>query len=644
MPDNPPARRRFNSTERAALYLAADGHCTQCGAPLEPGWHADHQIPYSAGGPTDVINGQALCPTCNLKKGAHVSNLRTWQRRATELFYALPPGTKDFLVSATPGAGKTRFAVALARDLLAQGTIERVAVVVPTDALRQQWADTAGSQNLSLKPVAESADYDKAGYEGYVATYQQLLGTGSDLFRRATRRPTLVILDEIHHAGDNRSWGESLQRAAENAEFRLALTGTPWRRDNRSPIPFVRYSEGGKVLVDYAYEYGEAVADEVCRRIEFHAYDGEARWTDPARSRRISASDPGTVTVEFTAKLGAGMDDSDVSAALDALYEPKHEWMPKMLAQANAMLDDLRTEIPDAAGLVVCERQWHARGYAELIEKITGEKPPVVVSDPKADPRGKIAKAQIDAFREGRSRWIVAVKMISEGVDIPRLAVGVYASKTQTPLFFRQVVGRFVRTRPNEELNARLLIPAAPDLLQHAREIEEELRHQLDLAEEEERKAREGGAADSRNQGEFDFREPLAASEPIFDRAILGGDECTPEEVAAAKEECRRLGIPARYAVNLVPLLRAKNSSAEPTQEPSTQVVPEEVAVPRHKREKLLRGEIRDLVGKYAARAKLEHQQVNTNLLRAGHPPRPKATVEELEQTRQTLLRWMAGL
>lgn len=399
-----PARRRFNSSERAALYLAADGRCTGCGIELQPSWHADHIAPYSAGGPTDVTNGQALCPTCNLAKGtSDMSNLRTWQRRATELFNVLPPGTRDFLVSATPGAGKTRYALRQAGDLIAQGAIERVAVVVPTDALRQQWADAAEGQGLSLKPVAEPEDYDKAGYRGCVVTYQQLLGAGADLLRRVTRRPTLVILDEIHHAGETRSWGEALQRAAEKARYRLALTGTPWRRDNQSPIPFVKYNAEGRVIVDYAYEYGEAVADDVCRRIEFHAYDGEARWTDPARARRTSASGPGTVTVEFAATLGAGMDGADVSAALDALYEPKHNWMPEMLAQANVMLDDLREEIPDAAGLVVCERQWHARGYAELIERITGQKPPVVVSDPQRDPGGRSPRHRSMPFGTGEA-------------------------------------------------------------------------------------------------------------------------------------------------------------------------------------------------------------------------------------------------
>lgn len=46
-----PERRRFNSKERVALFLAADGRCQQCGAALEAGWHADHIHPYSKSEP-----------------------------------------------------------------------------------------------------------------------------------------------------------------------------------------------------------------------------------------------------------------------------------------------------------------------------------------------------------------------------------------------------------------------------------------------------------------------------------------------------------------------------------------------------------------------------------------------------------------
>ena len=59
-------------------------------------------------------------------------------------------------------------------------------------------------------------------------------------------------------------------------------------------------------------------------------------------------------------------------------------------------------------------------------------------------------------FADGDAPWIVAVRMVSEGVDIPRLRVGVYATNTVTELFFRQAVGRLVRW------NARPRAPGAP--------------------------------------------------------------------------------------------------------------------------------------------------------------------------------------
>lgn len=643
-PDTSP-RRRFNASERAALFLAADGRCSRCGADLESGWHADHITPYAAAGPTDVLNGQALCAPCNLKKGSQQPmKLRQWQRRAIDAFYAA--NSENFLVSATPGAGKTKFSLHLANDLLQRGIVERVVVVAPSDNLRIQWADEASAAGLALYPVApgDSEGYSKAGYIGCVVTYQQLLGTGQDLLRRAMRRPTFVVLDEIHHAGDNKSWGDSLRIAVEPAVHRLCLTGTPWRRDTTSPIPFVRYDANGTVAVDYAYEYGTAVADGVCRRIEFHAYDGEARWTDPARVRRSSNEENGKsdVSVEFTAKLGANMPDEDVSAALDTVYEPKYAWMPSILAQADEMLSEVREDVPDAAGLVVAERQWLAQGYASLLEEITGTRPPVVVSDPKADPGSRIAKAQIDKFRKGTGRWIVAVKMISEGVDIPRLAVGVYASKTQTPLFYRQVVGRFVRTRPNEEINARLLIPAVPELMRHAREIEEELRHQLEIAAQEDEKARADNSLSS-GQSMLDFRTPLSASESVFDRAILQGAEVSAEELAAAQAKAQELGIPRLYAANLVPLLRGQDAQAQIAVAEVPQQVARETEIPQHRREKLLRQEVETLARKLAYRRKLQPKDINIELLRAGHPKRAKATVQELEAMRQTLAQWLGA-
>lgn len=609
------SRRFFNATERAALYLAADGKCTRCGEPLPPGWHADHVDPYAAGGSTDVINGQALCPACNLRKGATLTTLRTWQQEALRV---ISTGAKaDYLITATPGAGKTTFALALGARLLEENTVRRIAVVVPTDSLREQWADAAGRAGLNLMPVSAPEDYDKPGYHGCVVTYAQLAtGAGRDLLRRTSRVPTLAILDEVHHAGDSRSWGDGLRYAVEHAAMRVALTGTPWRRDGRSPIPFVAYDADGQVVVDYKYEYGAAVADGVCRRIEFHAYDGEAKWTDCG--------------VIGQASLGGDLQDEDVSTVLDGVYHPDHAWMPVLLARADEALTEVRQEVPDAAGLVVAERQWHAQRYAELLKRISGVEPVVVVSD---DPD---AKTLIDKFRGSAARWIVAVKMVSEGVDIPRLAVGVYASKTRTPLFFRQVVGRFVRTRPGEEFNARLFIPAVPALMEHARQIEQELRHQLDIETGVEADRGGGSGCD---QLQLPTRELVSATEAAFDRAILAGEEVSPQDVAAAQETARQIGIPAQYALNLLPLLRQQQAQDQPTHP-----APAEVTVPRHRQEKMLRSEVETLARKYAYRAKLEPREVNTALRKAGFPPRAKASLDDLRGMLDALARWHGDL
>jgi superfamily II DNA or RNA helicase len=598
-------RRRFSDHERVDLFLAADGRCGKCGVQLEPGWHADHEHPWSRGGKTDMINGQALCPQCNLQKGSKMGDLREWQQRAKDAFLAADK--PDFLVSATPGAGKTRFALDLARDLVTAGRVQRVVIVVPSDPLRKQWADQGDAYGLPLTPVSDPVDYDKRGYKGCVVTYQQLRN-GANLLRRTTRVPTLAIIDEIHHAGEGTdyTWGDDLKQALEHARYRLALTGTPWRRDKYSPIPFIEYDDDGKVKVDAAYEYGEAVADGVCRPIEFHAYDGEANWRDPNLATPL-------VSVSLT-QVGR----PDVGIALDTVFAAHSPWIRTLLTKGADALDALREEVPDAGGLVVADNQYAAGEYAKQLKDITGEMPALATMG-VAD-----ARTVIEKFRKGTQRWIVAVRMVSEGVDIPRLAVGVYATRARTPLLFRQVVGRFVRMRTDMDPNALLFIPAVEEFVSLAREIEEELRHQL---EHEIQQTREASSQES-----LFTREPVSASEATLDRAIFKGDEVTPPELAMAEEECRRFGINRREAAGVARMLRER---VAPAGTAVTIIKPD--VTPRHRQERLLRGQVEDLVRKVAYRSGVKPKDVATDLLRDGFPKRAEASVEQLQRMAQVL-------
>lgn len=61
-------RRMFTTFQRTQIFLAANGACQGCGEGLGPGWEADHVISWAEGGPTEVENGQALCPRCHRSK------------------------------------------------------------------------------------------------------------------------------------------------------------------------------------------------------------------------------------------------------------------------------------------------------------------------------------------------------------------------------------------------------------------------------------------------------------------------------------------------------------------------------------------------------------------------------------------------
>src|SRR5918996_4470263 len=188
-------------------------------------------------------------------------SLRVWQRRA--LFDYLRRRGEDYLAVATPGAGKTTFALRIAAELLADGTVEAVTVVAPTEHLKSQWSVAAARVGIQLDAAFRNADlHSAADFHGAVVTYAQV-GMAPAVHRRRTMtRRTMVVLDEIHHAGDSRTWGDGVKNAFEPALRRLMLTGTPFRSDD-NPIPFVTYERGPDGLprsqADTFYGYAEAL-------------------------------------------------------------------------------------------------------------------------------------------------------------------------------------------------------------------------------------------------------------------------------------------------------------------------------------------------------------------------------------------------
>ena len=356
--------------------------------------------------------------------------LRGWQKDAYHEYFRWP--RRDFLLVATPGAGKTTYALTVAAELLARREVAALTIVTPTEHLKHQWAEAASRFGLAIDSAYRNAQ-GRAGadFVGVAVTYAQVAAHPALHRQRTENRRMLVIFDEIHHAGDALSWGDAVKEAFDPARRRLGLTGTPFRSD-ANPIPFVTYVDepgGGKRSAsDYVYGYGPALEDSVVRPVIFLAYSGEMRW-------RTRAGD------EITATLGTPMTKDQIAQAWRTALDPAGEWVSRVLEAADKRLTEVRRGMPDAGGLVIAGDHEDARAYAALLRGLTGKRPVVVLSDDKT------ASKKISAFATSADRWMVAVRMVSEGVDIPRLAVGVYATSVSTALFFAQAVGRFVRAR-----------------------------------------------------------------------------------------------------------------------------------------------------------------------------------------------------
>ncbi len=550
------------------------------------------------------------------------SKLRAWQTAALEAYLVNDP--RDFLTVATPGAGKTTYALRLAADLLDRRVVERIVVVAPTEHLKTQWAEAAAAIGISLDPEFSGArGVTSSDHLGIAVTYAGVAASSLLHRRRVEDRKTLVILDEVHHAGDSMSWGESVREAFEPATRRLALTGTPFRSDI-NPIPFVSYVPGpdgiGRSAADHVYGYADALRDHVVRPVMFLAYSGRMRW-------RTRAGD------EVSAVLGDDQAKDVTQQAWRTALDPQGEWIPQVLRAANRRLTEVRKHVPDAGGLVIASDQTKARAYAKQLEAITGRKPTVVLSD---DPK---AGSKISAFSASNDRWMVAVRMVSEGVDVPRLMVGVYATSTSTPLFFAQAVGRFVRARRRGE-TASIFLPSVPLLLRLAGELEEERDHVLgrvsagDWTEEDVLVAQalqERDTADLLVEDQLSFE--ALESEATFDRILFDGGEFGTAPTTVEEEEF--LGIPGLLDADQVSdLLRSRGTGAKAKAVPEVAVVD----VPALKRE------LNDCVQAYARQTATSQAQVHAELRRvSGGPEVARASAAELRTRIERIRAWAVG-
>lgn len=527
-----------------------------------------------------------------------VVRLRPWQKEALDRF--VEAGADDFLAVATPGAGKTTFALTVARHELA-GRPGRLVVVAPTAHLKLQWARAAASFGLHLDPQWAAADGRlPADMHGIVTSYQQV-ATSAPLLRTLSR-DAFVVFDELHHAADDRAWGDAVRDAFAGSRRRLALSGTPFRSDTRA-IPFVSY-RGDEAVPDFEYGYGDALADgRVVRPVYFPATNGQMEWQAPDGSFHSASFDD-------------RLDAQRASQRLRTALSLEGEWLPTVLRTAHERLTGVRAEQPNAGGLVIATDQEHARGIAAILKARLGVGARIVTSD---DPQ---ASAGIAAFAAGSEPWLVAVRMVSEGVDIPRLRVGVFATTTTTELFFRQAVGRLVRwTRGVPRQRAWLYIPDDPRLRTHAAGVAEQRRHSLRKEDTPERAEREDEAAGD------DVQMSLFAA-----LSAVATDVHEPDDLPYEPEPDGAGGEEIELELAPPPPLAGGGDAAGAA-----------ATLTRREEKRILRDQNASVARELVRRTRLTHAQVNAELNRLSGVRRvTEATIDQLERRLAAADRWLA--
>lgn len=446
-----------------------------------------HIKPHSIGGLTTRYQHLVLCVDCHAKMhgrkavaldqefGPVWDDLREWQRESLEVFKALD-SERVFVLEAAPGAGKSMFAACAARySIDHHPEINHVVCIAPWVPILSSMRRTFGRLRLDLK--------DKFHYDRKMGRFQRLPmqdvtldtyagfcnQTSIDVIKQWQDEfgfKFMLILDELHHTSRaSGKWGPYSEKIAELATKVVAMSGTYFRSDNTA-ISFLRYDNEDRPITDYHISYTECVANRYVRQVAFRYHDPiiemlnvESRGVTKRKLSRFAASSQKMMT-----------------AAKREVLDPNGQHVEHLIKEAWTELQAMRSKWLDAACLVVCRpgggKDEHRAIHAveAKIKTLTGVSPEVVVSDDAA------SRGRLEAFTNGTEPFLCAIRMVSEGVDIPRIRMVLFLTFTDSEMLFRQIVGRCVRYIPGKEDDtaAMVIMPKFPLMSDFANRFESE--------------------------------------------------------------------------------------------------------------------------------------------------------------------------
>ncbi len=465
----PPGRLSIEECQKVADN--AGGRCARCEAVLGNLWVSAHLPGHGLSGSWDRGPMEPWCMSCSRSLRADEAlaipefALREWQAQALEVALERIWKQGSATIHAAPGAGKTRFTGATFLRMRAAGWAERMVVVVPNSALRSQWRESLFDMDISLDDEPRDNWQELRGTHGAVVTYHSLPNSAMAHQRELLQRPTLVVLDEVHHAGDKATWGRAVNHMVGDvtgevhASGVLNLTGTLFRSTGSKRISTVQYRRSemdpGKfeAIEDYSVKTSQLVP-QYLRPPNVYTYGAEVRLLD-------------TSTAEIVEGEIADLDAQQKTAVLREQWSSK-SWVDGFAAEALRLLQ-LQQEVVGRAEplklLYVAANQQAAKRAADTLNQLTRSNfARLVISDePSAD------RVLRQAAKEHTSLAIVSVRMVTEGFDCPSVSTIAYASNVIADLTIAQTMARAMRITNTERqlakvLPAQILIPDHPKL------------------------------------------------------------------------------------------------------------------------------------------------------------------------------------
>ena len=497
--------------------------------------------------------------------------LREWQSKAKNQIEALiNKGESQALIASAPASGKTFFACSMAQDLIEKLNIKKIVIVSPSENVRDNWQDSMAKFGFQLKTGPHYPyDRDYNDYQGISITYHWMSSNVTYL-RHYCDDSSIIILDEVHHCGDERTWGESCFNSFEGSSFRLLLSGTPWRSEGNK-IPFINYDQNGYCIPTYSYTIGQAVSDRVCQKLEITKCDFSGNSKMDGELTHFDSFEHAKREKRENEFYRNATDNEEVFC--------------KLFKDANDRLEVVRKkEYPDAGGMIIAKDQETANRYADWLLLNFNEDSTVVHSG--------MAKAHklINQFKRGTDKWLISVDMIGEGTDIPRLQVELYMHLKKESMSLYQYWMRVarVRSRQSEKIeHCYIYAMAHSQIVEVAKTIEEEIKIKLkEKKEHSERNFVDDRVLVERKSGELvdvEFNGELLTS---------GGSQFSEIELKEARPIYNKIGGDVPMSV-ICSVLRAKKEEA-PIQPQEVEQLPLEV------QKRNIKKRIQQIVGKIA--------------------------------------------